>query len=70
MGAGRSNTRHLLTRAIVKQIPTLIPYSFSQSAEFLVMALGFWYGARLFANGEYNINQLVNRRAERLTRAK
>lgn len=33
---------------------TLVPYSFSQSAEFLVMGLGFWYGSRLLASGEYS----------------
>lgn len=39
------------------QILTLIPYSFSQSAEFLVMGLGFWYGSRLVASGEYTSQQ-------------
>lgn len=41
----------------LSQIPTLIPYVFSQSAEFLVLALGFWYGCRLVANGEYSTTQ-------------
>jgi ATP-binding cassette subfamily B (MDR/TAP) protein 1 len=36
---------------------TLIPYSFSQSVDFLVIGLGFWYGSRLIASGEYNIMQ-------------
>jgi len=36
---------------------TLIPYSFSQSSDFLVLALGFWYGCRLIANGEYTVTQ-------------
>jgi ATP-binding cassette subfamily B (MDR/TAP) protein 1 len=36
---------------------TLIPYSFSQSADFLVMALGFWYGGQLVASGEYTVTQ-------------
>lgn len=36
---------------------TLIPYSLSQSAEFLVLALGFWYGSRLVASGEYTTTQ-------------
>ncbi|GES63072.1 ATP-binding cassette, subfamily B (MDR/TAP), member 1 [Aspergillus terreus] len=35
----------------------IIPYAFSQSVEFLVMALGFWYGSRLLASGEYDTNQ-------------
>ncbi|KAK4502842.1 hypothetical protein PRZ48_006268 [Zasmidium cellare] len=36
---------------------TLIPYALSQSLEFLVMALGFWYGSRLIASGEYSTTQ-------------
>lgn len=36
---------------------TMIPYSLSQSIEFLVMALGFWYGSRLLASGEYTTTQ-------------
>ena len=36
---------------------TLVPYSFSQSAEFLVMGLGFWFGSRLVASGEYSSQQ-------------
>ncbi|KAF4464018.1 ABC transporter [Fusarium albosuccineum] len=47
----------LTSRAIRNLIPTLVPYSFSQSADFLVMALGFWYGSRLIASGEYTVTQ-------------
>lgn len=36
---------------------TLVPYALSQSVEFLVMALGFWYGSRLIASGEYSTTQ-------------
>ncbi|CAI6341976.1 unnamed protein product [Periconia digitata] len=36
---------------------TLIAYAFSQSVDFLVMALGFWYGSRLIASGEYTVTQ-------------
>ena len=36
---------------------TLIPYALSQSVDFLVMALGFWYGSKLIANGEYDVTQ-------------
>lgn len=36
---------------------TMIPYALSQSIEFLIMALGFWYGSRLLASGEYTTNQ-------------
>ncbi|KAL9110312.1 MAG: hypothetical protein Q9227_005043 [Pyrenula ochraceoflavens] len=43
-----------VTRSLVL---TLIPYCISQSAEFLVMALGFWYGSRLVAAGEYSTTQ-------------
>ncbi|PLB53566.1 P-loop containing nucleoside triphosphate hydrolase protein [Aspergillus steynii IBT 23096] len=35
----------------------MIPYAVSQSIEFLVMALGFWYGSRLMASGEYTTYQ-------------
>ena len=36
---------------------TMIGYSLSQSLEFLIMALGFWYGSRLIASGEYTVTQ-------------
>lgn len=36
---------------------TLWLYSLSQSLEFLIMALGFWYGSRLIARGEYTLTQ-------------
>ncbi|EME44943.1 hypothetical protein DOTSEDRAFT_52355 [Dothistroma septosporum NZE10] len=36
---------------------TLVPYALSQSLEFLVLALGFWYGSRLIASGEYTTTQ-------------
>ncbi|EWC43425.1 hypothetical protein DRE_07611 [Drechslerella stenobrocha 248] len=32
-------------------------FSVAQSLDFLSMALGFWYGARLLARGEYTITQ-------------
>ncbi|KAF4965821.1 hypothetical protein FSARC_6414 [Fusarium sarcochroum] len=44
-------------KVIRNLIPTLIPYSLSQSADFLVLALGFWYGSRLIASGEYTVTQ-------------
>ncbi|KAF2156892.1 putative ABC transporter [Myriangium duriaei CBS 260.36] len=47
----------ILKRVIRNVIPTLILYSLSQSADFLVMALGFWYGSRLIASGEYTVTQ-------------
>ena len=36
---------------------TMIGYALSQSLEFLVMALGFWYGSRLIASGELSTSQ-------------
>jgi ATP-binding cassette subfamily B (MDR/TAP) protein 1 len=32
-------------------------YALSQSIDMLVIALGFWYGAKLLAEGEYNTSQ-------------
>lgn len=36
---------------------TMIGYALSQSLEFLIEALGFWYGSRLIASGEYSVTQ-------------
>ena len=36
---------------------TMIGYALSQSVEFLIEALGFWYGSRLIASGEYEVTQ-------------
>ena len=36
---------------------TMVGYSLSQSLEFLIQALGFWYGSRLIASGEYTTPQ-------------
>ena len=38
-------------------VVTLIPYALSQSIDFLIMGLGFWYGSRLIASGEYTTTQ-------------
>ncbi|CAF3431738.1 unnamed protein product [Fusarium graminearum] len=50
-----------LSSIVMKTIKSLsvsmIAYAFSQSIEFLVMALGFWYGSRLMASGEYTSEQ-------------
>lgn len=51
------NMDEIVKRATRQFIITLIPYSFSQSLEFLVFALGFWYGSRLVASGEYDTVQ-------------
>lgn len=36
---------------------TILGLALSQSLEFLIMALGFWYGSRLIASGEYTVPQ-------------
>lgn len=36
---------------------TMFFFALSQSIEFLAMALGFWYGSRLLASGEYTTGQ-------------
>lgn len=50
-----------LSSIVLKSVKSLtismIPYAFSQSIEFLVMALGFWYGSKLMASGEYTSEQ-------------
>ena len=50
-----------LENIVAKVIPglviTLIPYALSQSIDFLIMGLGFWYGSRLIASGEYTTTQ-------------
>ncbi|KAF2818656.1 putative ABC transporter [Ophiobolus disseminans] len=47
----------IVSRVIRNLVLTLVPYALSQSADFLVMALGFWYGSRLVASGEYTVTQ-------------
>ncbi|PSK56469.1 Leptomycin B resistance protein pmd1 [Elsinoe australis] len=47
----------IVSRVIRNLIPTLVPYALSQSADLLVLALGFWYGSRLIASGEYTVTQ-------------
>lgn len=47
----------IVSKVIRNLVVTLIPYAFSQSADFLVMGLGFWYGSQLIAKGEYNVTQ-------------
>nr|POE66216.1 leptomycin b resistance protein pmd1 [Quercus suber] len=42
------------TRAAVGN---MILYALSQSLDFLIMALGFWYGSTLIASGEYTVEQ-------------
>ncbi|KAH6644200.1 putative ABC transporter [Boeremia exigua] len=53
-----SDTLQDITNKVIRNLVfALIPYSLSQSADFLVMALGFWYGAQLIAKGEYDVTQ-------------
>nr|POE79657.1 multidrug resistance protein 1 [Quercus suber] len=35
----------------------MVLYALSQSLDFLIMALGFWYGSTLIASGEYTVQQ-------------
>ena len=48
---------NVVAQVIPGLILTLLPYALSQSIEFLIMALGFWYGSRLIADGEYSTTQ-------------
>lgn len=47
----------IVIRSIRKILWTMLWYSISQSLDFLVMALGFWYGSRLLLSGEYTATQ-------------
>ncbi|PNS18398.1 Leptomycin B resistance protein pmd1 [Sphaceloma murrayae] len=47
----------IVSTVIRSLVLTLLPFSLSQSADFLVLALGFWYGSRLIASGEYTVSQ-------------
>ncbi|KAJ8113541.1 hypothetical protein OPT61_g4346 [Boeremia exigua] len=53
-----SDTLHAITSKVIRNLVfALVPYALSQSADFLVMALGFWYGSQLIAKSEYNVSQ-------------
>lgn len=47
----------IVVRSIRKILWTMMWFSVSQSIDFLVMALGFWYGSRLLVSGEYTATQ-------------
>lgn len=47
----------IVRKAIRSLFFTMFWYAISQSIEFLIMGLGFWYGAKLLANGEYTTEQ-------------
>jgi ATP-binding cassette subfamily B (MDR/TAP) protein 1 len=52
-----SNTLRTITRKVIRNLVfALLPYALSQSCEFLVMALGFWYGSQLIAKGELTVS--------------
>jgi ATP-binding cassette, subfamily B (MDR/TAP), member 1 len=48
---------NIVLRSIRGLVWTMFWYALSQSIEFLAMALGFWYGSRLLASGEYTTSQ-------------
>ena len=48
---------NIVAKVIPGLVVTLIPYALSQSVDFLIMGLGFWYGSRLIASGEYTTTQ-------------
>ena len=48
---------NIVAEVIPGLVVTLIPYALSQSIDFLIMGLGFWYGSRLIASGEYTTTQ-------------
>lgn len=47
----------IVRRSVKSLLWTMFWYALSQSLDFLVEALGFWYGARLLASGEYDTEQ-------------
>ena len=51
------NLDGIVGRSIKSLVWTMFWYAISQSIEFLIMGLGFWYGSRLLADGEYTTEQ-------------
>ncbi|KAL8243603.1 hypothetical protein R6Q59_009861 [Mikania micrantha] len=47
----------IVSTVIKGSVVALLPYAISQSVDFLVVALGFWYGSTLVARGEYTVSQ-------------
>lgn len=47
----------IVHRSIKSLLWTMFWYALSQSLDFLVEALGFWYGGHLLASGEYDTQQ-------------
>ncbi|KAK5080763.1 hypothetical protein LTR05_008468 [Lithohypha guttulata] len=55
--AYNSSLDNIVAKVIRSAMITIIPYSLSQSIDFLVIGFGFWYGSRLIAAGEYTVTQ-------------
>lgn len=49
--------QHIVRQSIRSLFTTMFLYALSQSLDFLVMALGFWYGSRLLAYENYTTTQ-------------
>lgn len=47
----------IVVQTIKSTLWIMILFALSQSMDFLVMALGFWYGSTLLASGEYTTSQ-------------
>ena len=52
-----SMLRNITQRSIKSLLWTMFWFALSQSLDFLVMALGFWYGGQLLASGAYTTDQ-------------
>lgn len=51
------NLRGILRRSLKTMFLAMTVHAFAQSVDFLVMALGFWYGSRLMSSLEYTTEQ-------------
>ncbi|KAL2819147.1 P-loop containing nucleoside triphosphate hydrolase protein [Aspergillus granulosus] len=51
------NLRGILRQSAKTMVVSMSVYAFAQSVDFLVMALGFWYGSRLLVSLEYTTEQ-------------
>ncbi|KAL4958072.1 P-loop containing nucleoside triphosphate hydrolase protein [Aspergillus filifer] len=51
------NLRGILRRSMKRMALATTVHAFAQSVDFLVMALGFWYGAKLMSQLEYSTEQ-------------
>lgn len=53
----REKVDKIVQVSIPSIVHTMFWFALTQSIEFLVMALGFWYGCRLLSTGEYTMKQ-------------